>query len=160
MMSTILFVLLEMLTSTHHYKSSDQGHQWHTNTVALWSSSLTHSKTCDECWNWLSSKQMTSGEAFSLWAAAWLIQVLTSAVSPKQVLKHFFLIKMRKVQGLTSSEANDYQGITVSKCRHFYSPYRSLHQVKTLKFHIFSLTTDQFSLTNYLIHQHRKLGIL
>lgn len=33
------------------------------------------------------------------------------------MLKHFFLIKMKQVQGLTSSEAYEYEGVTAFSCQ-------------------------------------------
>ena len=51
---------------------------------------------------------------FSCGAASWLIRILVWWVLSKPgVLKHFFLIKMRWVQGLMSSEANKYWGMTL-----------------------------------------------
>ena len=64
----------------------------------------------------MSPKQATSDEAFSH-VGQWcdLIQVPASTMSPKQVpsAEHFFPIKMQWVQGLTSSEADKYWGMTV-----------------------------------------------
>ena len=34
-------------------------------------------------------------------------------VSKYRVLKHFFLVRMPRVQGLTSSEAEEYRGVTI-----------------------------------------------
>ena len=50
----------------------------------------------------------------------WPIQVLASVMSPENARSaeafeaFFFLVKMRPVQGFTSSEADEYQGMTVS----------------------------------------------
>ena len=67
---------------------------------------------CDASWNlWWVLKSMNTGRwsIFSCRAALWLLQVLSKC----QVLKHFFLIKMWQVRGVTTSEANKYRGITV-----------------------------------------------
>ena len=70
------------------------------------------------CWNsWQVPKPMRNDEAFSLCgSASWLIQIVASVTCPKQVphvLKHFFLIKIWRVQGLMSSEAEAYWGMSV-----------------------------------------------
>ena len=52
---------------------------------------------------------------FSCWVASWLIQVLTSVTSGKQVpsAETFFLNQMWRIPGLTSSEASECWGTTI-----------------------------------------------
>ena len=62
--------------------------------------------------------------------ASWLLQVLASAMSPEQVpsVKHVFLVKIWRVQGLISSEGNEYRAMTVyQKCTWVYVHWGTSH---------------------------------
>ena len=93
--------------------------------VVPWYSLLICFGTRDMCQNW----RVLNYEAFSLAGRchnSYKLQQVEWAPSKHRVLKHFFLIKMWRVQGLTSSEADWYGGMTVlllDKNHSFCIPY-------------------------------------
>lgn len=85
-------------------------------TVVPQSPSLMCSGTCDERWNRGVASRPRAMKRFLSLEALWLTQVLASGRSPEQAQvpsADTFLTKMRRVQGLIRSEAEEYQDMTV-----------------------------------------------
>ena len=84
------------------------------NTVFPWYSSLIHSVTHDECQNqWIPNKKhfLLQGSVATHTSSTKCNKSRASA----KCCNIFFLVKIQWVQGLTSSEAGEYQGMTI--CR-------------------------------------------